>query len=367
MNRYKKYILLIFFLFSTANALPSVLLPILDMAVRDISTEYITVAKIIIGIKIISCITNHLFLELIFKKKHAARYIEQHGTIIRIILKLLFFTDSTAQHSYISWIKKICLSKKYPERHTEVKFLLSSGVNPRFSTGFSPNLLTSACRNSNTIELVQYLLENSRVNPNGRDQKTVWFLQILRFLNNGSGPDIWNEDLIHDSLAAACYNNNIQAVKLLIKHNTHTHPFLDINHTEAPILLAIQHSNTEMFKDLFAYTVEKTKAEPKIYKVWLLKHIMELKDIYNIVAKNFIDLSPLIKPHDALIDSCFTCNEKIWLPHKYNLYSGKSKAPYRLDINPTFESEWHNKREKERIRDIKTKVKAFLPRLQISR
>jgi hypothetical protein len=389
MHINKKYILSILFLFSSASALP--------ISCSDISIEKLYIAKIditfgqVVGILItIGCIklaawlTDQLFSQAIFMrtyddnarkyrfdKKTTEFYIQKFPNIIRLILKLhLFINHRSTQESYVSYIKSICYAKQYQEMQSIVRFLLDSGINPRFSWSWSQSLLTTACLNQDSQELAKYLIETLKLDPNDRDRQTKY--KSVGYAHYG--PCI--EDA-SDPLSAACYTNNTQIVKLLIKHNTHTHPFLDLDpmHTP-PILRAIQNNNTEMFKDLFLYTVKTDQT--LIHKIWQLKQIMEDKDLRKIIANNFINLS-IIKADDLLLDNCFTCDEKIWLPHNHNmysghhdLYSGRIKTPQRMDKNAAITNAESRrtrdikKAHKKMILEFKEKIIEFLPRLQIS-
>lgn len=396
MNLNKKYILSLF-LFCTATTLPFSLsqAPVSNLyaTAKDISLKQIAGALIImVGIKCLARLLHMQFTWTVFglkddnpiaclkfgtedfspnlNKKTTESYIKKYPFIIRIVLKLfLFINHKSTQHLYVSYIQEICRAEKYKDMQSVVQFLFDSGINPRFSPSYQQGLLTTACLNEDSQELVEYLLTKLKLDSNDRDRKTKY--ESVGYAEYG--PCIRDAA---DPLSVASYRNNTQAVNLLINHNTHTHPFLDLDPMGSPpIEQAMLHNNTEMFKNLFVYTISKTNPT-FIHKLWLLKYTTEHKDLHNIIANNFLNL---VKKNNSLLESCFTCDDTIWLPHNYNLYkqhhhlySGRIEPPHRMDKDASItDKDWWmtieiKNEDKKRIPKLQTQVKQFLSRLQIT-
>ena len=400
MSINKKYIVFILFLFSTANALPT--------GIDQFSRRHSVIGLIgVVGILIISYNSKHIIKGLVsainkrlcqkvFGKTYPHEpcdspnldsddysysynlntenihntqwYIEKYGSIIRILLKFLLFVKYTStQHSHADYIHTVYKSGKYTQAKSIVQFLFDCGIDPRYLRVDDRYLLTQVCHNNDpdSMELMEYLLIKHKIDPNHRDSKLG--NAILGDVEPGYSPSIKRAS---DPLCVASYRNNNRAVQLLISCNTDSHPFLDCDpQGNPPIVHAIKYNNTQMFRDLFLYTVYKTNRHELILKHCLLTKKTEGIDFFDRactlnITRKFIGL--IIKyPSDSMLMSCFECNEKIWLPHP-------PIAHGNFDTSPARRAQCFYSDKKPKINydtwkaNLKSQVKEFLPQLQIS-
>jgi hypothetical protein len=156
--------------------------------------------------------------------------------------------------------------------------------------------LTIACNEKNH-DLVKILLDY-QANPD----ISYWKPSIkiaphhYRETHQPAPPTILSDRPLH----ITTHNNDLESVKLLTKHNTRTHPFLDTVENNSPINFALNHKNFEMFNHLLCYTLSRNLSRDALYPILVITKLgliydidHRIKNIYCSVICNKADLASL--------------------------------------------------------------------------
>jgi len=245
-----------------------------------------------------------------FDSKIVLALIEKYKFYAQIIFKFLLYVDhSKTQESFHSYIQKV-YKPNDPERRSIIKFLFECGIDPRHITSSQLSLLSRACAQKD-VDMTSFLLETIKVSPDDDD----------RYINDSNGCNLYSVHYYEgpNPLRLSSQADATQVVKILIRHNTNTHPFCDIGKDKTAIEDTMNHNNREMFGNLMSFTLKKNGCHFK--KICCLDNIRENHnlplDITRKIHNLFIHLTV-----DSIVSQCFMHDQKIWLPNNC-FYSGR--------------------------------------------